>query len=140
MTTNNWSPVIPYSTYISRVLISRIPQIWKCSRNYFNKNLTLNHFNFELATDWWRKRWLYFNIPNKVDGTIQGPSYLIHAVLQLSAAGAKVVGGTYLKISAEKAEIGQRAAVQQSTEIFQWNFQKQLFAKNLDAQNISAIR
>jgi len=57
-----------------------------------------------------------------VDGTVQGPSYLIHAVLQPSAgylihavlqpsaAGAKAVRGMYLKISAEKAEIGQRAA------------------------------
>jgi len=45
-----------------------------------------------------------------VDGTIQGPSYLIHAVLQPSAAGVKVVRGTYLKISAEKAERGQCAA------------------------------
>ena len=35
----------------------------------------------------------------------------IAAVLQASAAGAKVVRGTYLKLSAEKkAEIGQRAA------------------------------
>ena len=35
----------------------------------------------------------------------------IAAVLQPSAAGAKTVRGTYLKISAEKkAEIGQRAA------------------------------
>ena len=35
----------------------------------------------------------------------------IAAVLQPSAAGAKAVRGTYLKISAEKkAEIGQRAA------------------------------
>jgi len=46
--------------------------------------------------------------------TIQGPSYLIHTVLQPSAAGAKAVRGMYmyLKISAEKAEIGQHAAEQ----------------------------
>ena len=50
-----------------------------------------------------------FQYFKKVDGTIQGPSYLIHAVLQPSAAGAKAVRGTYLKISAE-VEIGQCAA------------------------------
>ena len=47
----------------------------------------------------------YFS--KKVDGTIH---YLIHALLQPSDAGVKAVRGMYLKISAKKAEIGQRAA------------------------------
>ena len=43
--------------------------------------------------------------------SISAASTEIAAVLQPSAAGAKAVRGTYLKISAEKkAEIGQRAA------------------------------
>ena len=44
--------------------------------------------------------------------TIQGPDYLIHTILQPSAAGAKAVRGMYLKNSVEKAEIGEHAAEQ----------------------------
>ena len=50
-------------------------------------------------------------LSKEVPSSISAANTEIAAVLQLSAAGTKVVRGTYLKISAEmKAEIGQRAA------------------------------
>ena len=61
--------------------------------------------------------------------SISAPNMEIAAVLQPSAAGVKVVMGTYLKISAEEqAEIGQCVA----EKIVSTKFSKTALCENLD--------
>ena len=123
------SPTIkctPYSAYISQVFnFANLESFAKLG--YFCENFDTSKLPLRR-----RKRWLVFQYFKKVDGNYPGtklpdpqgalskevPSSSISAanteivaVLQPSAASAKAVRGTYLKISAEKkAKIGQRAA------------------------------
>ena len=103
-----------------RSLISRISRIWNDSQKYFNENFYTSAY---IDSRVHRLTVYRFGTSRAWMDSIRGPSYQIHkerslntclvrdicgkqrsAVLQLSAAGAKV-RGAYLKMSAKKAEL-----------------------------------